>query len=315
MDQLPPEKLIVDFVIQSSDSGVRLDVFLHKNFPTLARNIFKNLITHHRITINSKYTKPSYILKVGDFCTIDFSSLLVDKQKKDTQEIAIPVIYEHEQFVIINKPAGIMVHATATDKYTFTVADWFMRRYPDKATIGSSGRPGIVHRLDKETSGIMIIAKTQEAYDYFVEQFGERKIKKTYIAVVEGVLAQGVGTISFSVTRDLAKPYRMTHLSGAGRPAVTNFCVMKSFPHHSLVSAAPVTGRTHQIRVHMAAIGHPIVGDVIYGKKSDFIARQALHASSVAFTFDNQEFSFTAPIPVDIERLIAHVQTVDGFRY
>ena len=186
------------FIIQVEDAGNRLDVFLHTRFPTIARNSFKNLITAKQITINYKPTKPSYMLKVGDICTINFESRAPLKNQEAVQKIDIPVIFEHEQFIIINKPAGILVQEVAHNKDLLTVADWLLAHYPDIKNIGSQDRPGIVHRLDKDTSGIMLIAKTEYAYTYFLNQFKERKVKKTYSAVAEGALEQTARHYYFS---------------------------------------------------------------------------------------------------------------------
>ncbi|MFA5838686.1 MAG: RNA pseudouridine synthase [Candidatus Paceibacterota bacterium] len=234
----------------------------------------------------------------------------------------IKVIYENENFVAINKPSGLMVHddGKTNDK---TLCDWILKNYPQTENIGeptktSSGkiikRPGIVHRLDKETSGVILIAKNQKTFEYIKKQFQNRQIKKTYITFVYGEIKNMEGTIDSPIgksKKDFRQFSSMKNTRGELREAITKYKVLKKNKDFSFVEVYPKTGRTHQIRVHLKSINHPIVCDSLYapkGKCPEEIGRLALHSSSIEFKDDkNVSFKIDAPIPENFENFLKNL--------
>jgi len=293
-----------DLIIQKSQAGNRLDKFLCTQFGQ-SRNFFKNLIDEGSILINGTLSKPSYILKEGDMCTIALPTPAI--QSGDISQLGISIIFENSDFAVLNKPAGVLVHPTSHKQVMPTVVDWLKIMYSAIHAVGAPERPGIVHRLDKDTSGILLVAKTQEAYMYFTALFKDRKIHKKYLAVVSGA-PEPEGYVDFKIERDRTQPQKMTHKYGSGRVAATYYMVKEYFKDAALTELRPITGRTHQLRVHMAGIGHPIMGDTVYGTASSLINRQALHASEIAFTYNEQEFSFVCELPNDIKEFVKNLR-------
>jgi 23S rRNA pseudouridine1911/1915/1917 synthase len=230
------------------------------------------------------------------------------------------IIFENDDFLVVNKPAGLVVHAARVSARRRedearaaepTLVDWLVKRYPKIKTVGDDPalRPGIVHRLDKATSGVMIVAKTQASFERLKKLFQDHRMKKTYYALVRGVPKNKKGTIDAPIGIKNGSLKRSIHSSKMAKPAVTEYAVVKIIARgdgdkeqYSLLKISPLTGRTHQIRVHLASIGHPIVGDALYGKKTDAAAapRLMLHAAALAFSDDaGNRFEFEAPFPPD----------------
>jgi RluA family pseudouridine synthase len=217
----------------------------------------------------------------------------------------------HDHFIIINKPAGLLVHQLHAKHTEITLADWIMHQFANIGHVGCVDRPGIIHRLDKYTSGLMIIARTNYGYKQLGQLFHDRAIKKTYAAIVQHHPPQQ-GTIDLAIGRHQTHRTKMVataqpmpeDTSGTFRHAVTHYQVLQYHNDATLVKVQLETGRTHQIRVHFAAIGFPLVGDILYGQKSPLIARQALHAWELAFVFDGQEYHFTSQLPEDMQECI-----------
>jgi 23S rRNA pseudouridine1911/1915/1917 synthase len=220
------------------------------------------------------------------------------------QEFTVEVIYENEHFAIINKPAGLLVHAAATAPGELTLVDWIRQRFPDSTWDETCMRPGIIHRLDRDTSGLMVVVKTPQAQMRFAVLFKSRSIAKCYHAVVQGTPLQS-GTIDWNIVRHPRNRILMTHSRTKGREALTNYKVLEYFNHATLIEALPETGRTHQIRVHCAAMGRPIIGDALYHQPSALIKRQALHAVGLSFVYDDQHYEFHSDYPEDIKNLLA----------
>jgi 23S rRNA pseudouridine1911/1915/1917 synthase len=228
--------------------------------------------------------------------------------------LEIPIVFENEDFLVINKPAGVLVHSTKYDEKS--LVEWLIKRYPYIVCVGEDkNRPGIVHRLDKDTSGLLLIAKNQKAFDYFKKLFQERKIKKGYLALVygeiknkKGVIDKPIGIVASSIKRSTAAQ-KMKEL----KEAITEYEVIKVFEWGkeklTLLRVFPKTGRTHQIRVHLASIGHPIVGDKIYGRKKEKIAvRLFLHAYLLEFPSPNgTTLRLEADLPEDLERFLKEI--------
>lgn len=310
-------------VIEPTQAGQRIDKFLSQALPSYSRSFFQNLIDSGCVKINAHTAKSSSQTKAGDQITI---TLPIEQKRplytpvKDN--LGIEIIFTHEHFFIINKPANLLVHQTEVATTEPTVVDWLLSNHYELQNVGAPERPGIVHRLDRETSGLLIIPRTNYAHMIFGDMFKKRMISKTYWAVVQGHPSTQ-GSINLSIGRHPAMRKKMTtHIphdaslsctnsqklarEEAGiRPALTHYKVLEYFESHSLLEVKPVTGRTHQIRVHCTAIGHPLEGDYLYGTPSKLIERHALHAHSIAFNFQNKSFEFSAEIPQDFKQLLS----------
>lgn len=323
---------IITVQVPEGSLTLRLDTALAILLPSYSRSFFQHIIKEGYVALNSKQiTKPSFPVKALDTITITFPpkralepATVVEMVK--SKNLAIEVIHENEHFLIIYKPANIMVHAPSEKSMAVTLVDWLLVNYPGISQVGYSDRPGIVHRIDKDTSGLLIVPCTPYAHAFFSKLFKDRAIHKTYLAVVEGH-PEPSGTIDIPIGRSPQgnkmapfpeyKPYTesgapTTLKSARGsrriRHAITHYVVKQYFEHNALIEATIVTGRTHQIRVHCAAIGHSIVGDAVYGKKSKFIKRQALHAYSLSFNFAGKEHSFCKEPPEDFQELLQHLK-------
>lgn len=292
------------FTAQNDDQDKRLDQFLQQHLPDYSRTALAGFIKNGQVTLNDKViTKPGHMLVAGQVITI---TLIPKESFTLSQEAAhhleIPIIAQTDDFIVINKPAGLITHPTSTTKQQLSVSGWAQAVFPEIAQVGDPARPGIVHRLDTDTSGLMIIARTPEAYALFTSMFKDRSIKKEYVAVVEGHPDQ-TGTIELTLGRHPTKRNTVT-VTKTGRPAITQYTVQEYFSDSALLNVNLLTGRTHQIRVHCKAIKHPILGDAVYGKKTPLIKRQALHAHKLFFTYKGIPYAFVALLPQDMHDLI-----------
>lgn len=313
----------ISLVIEPTQAGQRIDKFLSLALPSYSRSFFQNLIETGCVTINSHPAKPSCQVKAGDHVSITLP--LEHKRPVYTpvkDSLGIEIIHTDEHFFIINKPANLLVHQTEAGTTEPTVVDWLLSHHYELHEVGKADRPGIVHRLDRETSGLLIIPRTNYAHMIFGDMFKNRAMSKTYLAVVEGH-PSAQGSIDFSIGRHphmrkkmtthlpqeasltCTKLQKLPHHETGIRHALTHYKVLEYFEDHSLVEVKPVTGRTHQIRVHFSAIGHPLVGDYLYGTPSKLIERHALHAHSLSFNFRNKSFEFSAEIPHDFKQLLS----------
>lgn len=295
---------------------VRLDQFLTQKFPEHTRSYLKKLINAGKVSVNGTVTtKPSTPIQNGD--TVSLDSL-----EQPPRDIAVDgyenffkkrLIHEDEHFLVINKPAGLIVHPSSNNSPVVALSDILTKYYPETAQVGEEGRPGIVHRLDGDTSGIILVARTQHGYDALTKLFRNRNISKQYYAVVKGHPEES-GDIQVPVQRHPLDPRRMTCSfpkllnksaeNDKSREAHTEYEVVEYFDTTSLIKVILHTGRTHQIRIHMAHIKHPLLGDDIYGVKDARIKRQALHAYSLEFELDGKHYKFTCPIAGDFKRLL-----------
>jgi 23S rRNA pseudouridine1911/1915/1917 synthase len=234
----------------------------------------------------------------------------------------LPVIYEDESFLAVNKPAGLLMHQTGRKEKEETLVDWILKRHPEIENVGETStslgqkirnRPGIVHRLDKDTSGVVIIPKNQETFEYLKRLFQTHQVKKTYLALVYGNIEPKKGTINKPIGLKPGTTKRTVHGGKMVKEAATEYKVLKDYDGFSLVEVSPKTGRTHQIRVHLASINHPVVGDPLYGGKrakqnSLGLSRQFLHASSIEFIDPKKTgFKFEANLPDDLTRALESI--------
>jgi 23S rRNA pseudouridine1911/1915/1917 synthase len=285
-----------------SEGATRLDKFLADVCPDITRSQIQKLIQDGKVTVNAASERPSHKLKNGDRVAILIPA--PEPASLIPEDIPFDVVYEDPDIVIINKPAGLAVHP-APGHPSHTLANALLKRFPDLAGFGASLRPGIVHRLDKDTSGLMVIARNEKARLLLVNEFKCRTVKKCYIVLVRGKLLPERGAIDAPIGRDPANRKRMAIVS-KGREARTDYRVIEHLNGFSLVEARIQTGRTHQIRVHFAAIGHPVFGDPVYGVKSPLLGRQFLHAYCLELKLpsNGQTRSFTLDLPGDLKRVL-----------
>ena len=305
--------------ILAGQEGQRIDKFITQYFSQYSRSFLQKLFSHNQVLVASaqgaisKITKPSYMLKIGDQVTISFPEEKKAPQAKDIpSDMNIQIIAKEKDFLIISKPAGLVVHAPNENYQDVTLSDWVVGTHDEIAHVGLIDRPGIVHRLDKDTSGLMIIPRTNLAHATLTDMFKQRKIHKTYLAIVVGH-PPIKGTIDFFVGRHPVTRNKMHHFTAinkhaSSRQAQTHYEVITYYKDYSLVKVEPVTGRTHQIRVHFAAIGFPILADFLYGKSSKLLKRHALHAHQLEFELDSIQYSFTSPLEPDLQAVLDHMQ-------
>lgn len=286
--------------------GQRLDVFLASRLSELTRSQIQNLIADQMVRLNGTWTKPSHKLRVGDVVQID----LEDLRRKSAllpQEIPLNVIYSDEHIIVLNKPAGLVVHPGA-GVVEGTLVNALIHHFPGIERIGHPERPGIVHRLDKETSGIMVVARSARAYTEFKRQFKAREVEKVYLGLVWGRIQTEEGRIDWALGRHPRHRQKISIRTRKPRAALTLYSVKKVLDDLSLLEIKPVTGRTHQIRVHFASAGHPIVGDTRYGgrDKTGRFKRLYLHAWHIVFAHPVSKalLEFYAPLPPEFQAII-----------
>ncbi|HUT02416.1 MAG TPA: RluA family pseudouridine synthase [bacterium] len=296
--------------ITADEEGRRLDVFVAQRLPGISRTRIGKLIREGNVLVNGKTTKPSYWVELGD--RIELHLPPPSGERVLPEPIDFDIIHEDEALAIVNKPAGLVVHCTET-MLSGTLVNGLLYRIKSLSTVGGPMRRGIVHRLDRETSGVMVIAKTDEAHIDLMKKFEQREIKKQYLALVHGTAVTERKEIDLPVTRSPHNRKLMTARAGQGRPSFTLVETLERFDAATLVKVSPATGRTHQIRVHLSAVGHPVVADKQYGGRSMLkrptfgMMRQALHASRLGFEHPQTGnwVEFEAPLPEDMLAALA----------
>lgn len=276
---MPDTRLPAKTELSADVAGERLDVLIARRLPELSRSRAQRLIADGCVLVGGQRAKAGLRVDAGQRVTVE----LPPPAAATAQPEAIPldVIFEDGDLLAINKPAGMTVHPSPGHA-SATLVNAILARTSDLSGIGGVMRPGIVHRLDRDTSGVILVAKNDVAHQALAKQLKARTVEKTYLALVEGTPRPAEGAIDAPIARDQQNRQRMAVLAG-GRDSVTAYRVLERFRGTSLVEARPRTGRTHQIRVHLAAIGHPIVGDRLYGKTSPLAGRHLLHALRIAF--------------------------------
>ncbi len=314
------------FVVSNDQSGQRLDVILSRVIPDLSRSHFKKLINEDLVLINGNPTKPSYETRAGDLITAKIHGQGSDEALKP-EPMRLDILFEDDDLLIVNKAPGLVVHPGAGHSEG-TLVHGLLAHSPRLAVQGSPLRPGIVHRLDKDTSGALVVAKSERAYLNLVRQFKERGVRKEYLALVYGSPSKGEGEISSLLGRDPAHRKKIAVLQNKGREALSRWRIEKDWGETALLRVQIETGRTHQIRVHLSHIGHPIVGDETYGGDkrrarnvksapvSDLLLgarRQMLHAVRLEFTHPVTGVTVlaNAPLPEDFKELIERLNSLE----
>lgn len=283
------------FRVKTSEAGQRADKFLAGRYPRFARSSLKGLFDQAKVKLGSGLLKPGHKLHSGDNVTVDDQLL-----NHRPEALDLPIIYEDENMVVINKPSGILSHSKGALNIEATVADFLRPKLNDQNLSGN--RAGIVHRLDRATSGVMIMAKNKPTLDWLQKQFSTRQVKKTYLAIVADTLTPAEALIDAPIGRNPAEP-KSFKVTPRGRPAQTHYKLLKAFSkggrQYALVELSPLTGRTHQLRVHLKYIGHPVVGDQVYGAGGD---KLYLHAAELAIKLPSGEPKiFKAPLTSDFK--------------
>lgn len=299
------------FLFTAEQDEVRLDHFVSQQFPAYSRTFFKTLIEKGQVLVNDKIPhKAGYSLKKGDAVSVTFPQHrpAKDYDQAELDALGIEIIFEHDDFLILYKPAGVLVHPPSEKSDVLCLTDWIVGAFKNVKHVGYTNRPGIVHRLDKDTSGLMIVALTNESHSILSDLFRNRTISKTYLAVVKGH-PEKEGIIDFPIGRHHTLRNRMAHVPH-GRESKSLYRVLEYFEDCALVEVKPVTGRTHQIRVHFTTQGHPLIGDAVYGSPSKHIKRQALHAQKLAFEYKNKSYEFEKEAPQDFATLLKRLQKI-----
>ena len=289
----------VTLVVSREAIRLRLDQFLARELPQFSRSRLQQLIRDGFVRLNGQATRPRDFVRAGD--AIEVVEPPLQKTENRPEKIPLDVLFEDEDLIVVNKPAGLVVHPGAGHR-EHTLVNALLHHCSTLSGIGGEERPGIVHRLDKDTSGCIVVAKTDGAHRALSIQFAERTVEKVYLALVSGKMRRRSGVIEKNIGRHPVHRQQMSVQSSRGREARTEYRVLKASEQGSLVECRLHSGRTHQIRVHLHHVGHPVLGDKIYGRKSnDRFPRQMLHAWKLGFEHPRtQEWkSFEAPLPND----------------
>ena len=270
---------------EPTDAGKRLDAFLHERLPEYSRSRLQSWIKDERVLLEGQPVRASHLLRGGESVAIEPVGLR--PLRAEPEELALTILYEDADVVVIDKPAGMVVHAGAGHERG-TLVNALLHHFGALSSINGELRPGIVHRLDRETSGVLVVARNDQAHQSLAQQFQSRTVEKIYLAVVHGRMKQQRGRITDPITRDPVRRTRMTSRLGTGRSALTEFRVLEEFDRFSSLEVRIGTGRTHQIRVHLASLRHPIVGDRLYGAPArvpglPVLERFLLHAHRLRF--------------------------------
>ncbi|MGH9580187.1 MAG: RluA family pseudouridine synthase [Terriglobales bacterium] len=312
------------FTVPPEDAGLRLDVFLVRQLSGVSRARVQELIAQKKVLVNGVAARASLKLRGGESITV-LGPAERPPLRAIPEDIALDVVYEDDALAVINKPAGMMVHAGAgradDARNHGTLVNALLHRFGALSGVSGGLRPGIVHRLDKDTSGLMVVAKDDAAHQNLARQFSHRLVKKTYIALVQGWMKQDAGIIESAISRDRIRRRRMTTRRSGGRAALSEYRVLEriasALGRFSLLEVRIATGRTHQIRVHLSSLGHAVVGDSLYGAPRNLTARDGktsvptlprnfLHAAALEFAHPRTDapLSFSRPLPVALNNFL-----------
>ena len=297
------------FIVETQDSNIRLDKYLSKKCPDKSRTFLAKLIDEKEVTVNGKNEKTSYKLSENDEVDI---SIPEDKPLEvNAEDIPLDIVYEDKDILIINKPQGLVVHP-APGHYEHTLVNAILNHCTDLSGINGVIRPGIVHRIDKDTSGLICIAKNDEAHHFLSEQLKDHKMNREYYALVKGVIKENHGKIDLPIGRSRADRKKMAVNAENGKPAITFFDVIERYKDHTLIKCKLVTGRTHQIRVHMAYIDHPVEGDPLYNKRNAHLLTDngqllVAYKLNLIHPSTKKEVSFEIPLPNYFKDIISQL--------
>jgi 23S rRNA pseudouridine1911/1915/1917 synthase len=293
------DDIFFEYLVTENDETDRIDRFLALKIESLSRSTIKKLLLEGKILVNQNQVKASYVLRFGDLIEVmdvDFSETEIVPTKMD-----LDIVYEDEDVLVVNKPSGMVVHP-APGHYQDTLVNGLLWHIKNLSDVNGEMRPGIVHRIDKDTSGLLMVAKNNYAHDILAKELQDKLTKREYIALVEGIIVNKRGKINAPIGRDKNNRLKMA-VTASGKEAITNFEVLETYEDKTLIKCILETGRTHQIRVHMQYINHPLVNDYVYGnaKPNDF--GQFLHAESLGFTHPKTKewLEFTSPLPEEFK--------------
>jgi 23S rRNA pseudouridine1911/1915/1917 synthase len=327
-----PETSPTTYAATAEDAGKRLDQFLAGHIADVSRARVQQLIDAGKVLVNGAAARRSTRLRGTEQVTV-LGPAQLPSLRAIAEEIPLDIVYEDDDLAVVNKPAGMMVHAgagaTDAERNRGTLVNALLHRFRKLSEVGGELRPGIVHRLDRQTSGLIVVAKNDVVHRKLAAQFSGRQVRKKYVALVHGWVKPDSGTISSAISRDRLRRMRMTTRRSGGREAITHYRVRQRFAgdygKFTLLELKIDTGRTHQIRVHLASLGHPVVGDTLYGAPRELVpadkrtpkpqpapafARNFLHAAAIEFTHPRSgaSLSFARPLPPELEDLLAFLR-------
>jgi 23S rRNA pseudouridine1911/1915/1917 synthase len=289
------------FTAASADAGQRLDLFLQRQMPGQSRSRVQQWIKAGRVRVNGAASKPAYALRGGEVVEVDPAA--PPPLRATAEDLPIEILYQDADLIALNKPAGMTVHPGA-GRPSGTLVNALLHHFAALSGAGGEERPGIVHRIDQDTSGVLLVARHDAAHRKLAAQFAARQVEKVYLALVEGRVKQDSGRIEKPISRDPVRRVRMTARLAAGRAAVTDYQVRRRYKEFTFLEVRIGTGRTHQIRVHLASIGHPVAGDRLYGARAADYGRFFLHARRIAFRQPStgERVTVEAPLPPELEQ-------------
>jgi len=288
----------VELTATPADAGKRLDSFLHERLPEYSRSRLQAWIKGDRVLIDGRVPRASYILRGGE--TLSVIPAALPPLKAEAENLPLQVLYEDPSVIAVDKPAGMVVHAGAGHP-SGTLVNALLHHFGSLSSINGDLRPGIVHRLDRDTSGVLLVARTDAAHQDLARQFHDRTVEKIYLALVHGHLPSPTGEIVAPITRDPVRRTRMTTRLRTGRPAHTAYRVLETIGPFSFLEVQIKTGRTHQIRVHLSSLRHPVVGDKLYGAPGSPLGRFFLHAHRLRFVSPITRETVTVESPASPE--------------
>ncbi|MCM8774769.1 MAG: RluA family pseudouridine synthase [Candidatus Omnitrophica bacterium] len=299
---------VQEIIVEEKDRGIRLDLFLARMLSQgFSRSQVQKLIHEGAVRVGGREVLSHYRVKAGDRITMESGTNAPEETR--AEDIPIDIIYEDADLIVVNKPAGMVVHPAHGNPY-HTLVNALLFHVQELSKLGSPVRPGIVHRLDKDTSGLLVVAKNEQSHADLSRQFKNHTIERAYQAVVYGVVQHDEGLCEEPVGRAFLNRKKVVVKPSGGKSATTYFRVLRRFRKATLLEVRPKTGRTHQIRVHMKHLGHPVLGDALYGIPSQTIDRQALHAFSLGLCHPRtrQKCYWECPLPDDMKKLIASLE-------
>lgn len=303
-----------ELITLTATENMRCDKYIAENVETVSRSYIKNLFDEGKITVNGQMKSASYKLKVGD--VIEFNVPEPEEIEAEAENIPLDIVYEDSELLVINKPRGMVVHPAPGNNTGTLVNAVLYHCQGNLSGINGQLRPGIVHRIDKDTTGLLVVAKTNDAHLFLSDQLGDRSLSREYFALVHGNIKEDEGRVDAPIGRSENDRKKMTVTHKNSRDAITDFFVEERFGLYTLVRCKLKTGRTHQIRVHMKHIGHPIVGDKTYGvKKEEFnLLGQLLHAGKIGFIhpITKEKVYCSAPLPEDFEKVLNLLRNRSG---